>query len=139
MRSALVTAGCAAVLGLGGALVVHTSAGAAPSDGGSPTSDGTQHGAPGEGADAKDGPQASAHAQRMVQIAHTHRDVMHQWQTCVRAAAKSGASRPASACDKPLPPGWLKHPDQHPAGQHPGDRPGQGRDDHPDKDSSERD
>ena len=61
----------------------------------------------------------SAHAQQMVAIAQAHRTGMQKWHSCVSAAAKAGTANPTKACDKPLPPGWVKHPGNH-AGQQPG-------------------
>jgi hypothetical protein len=61
----------------------------------------------------------SAHAQQMVAIAQAHRTGMQKWHSCVSAAAKAGTANPTKACDKPLPPGWVKHPGNR-AGQQPG-------------------
>ena len=61
----------------------------------------------------------SAHAQQMVAIAQAHRTGMQKWHSCVNAAAQAGTANPTKACDKPLPPGWVKHPGNH-AGQQPG-------------------
>jgi hypothetical protein len=61
----------------------------------------------------------SAHAQQMVAIAQAHRTGMQKWHSCVSAAAKAGTAKPTKACDKPLPPGWVKHPGNR-AGQQPG-------------------
>jgi hypothetical protein len=63
----------------------------------------------------------SPHASKMVGIAQAHRNGMKQWQRCTAAARASSSS--TAKCSKPLPPGWVKHPNKHT-----GDRPpGQGQ------------
>jgi hypothetical protein len=64
--------------------------------------------------------EGSAHAKKMVAIATAHREGMTQWRVCVHAAANAGKANPTTGCQKPLPPGWIKHPGQHPAGSRPG-------------------
>jgi hypothetical protein len=63
----------------------------------------------------------SAHASKMVAIARAHHDGMQQWQQCTAAARASNSS--TAKCTKPLPPGWVKHPNKH-AGERP---PGHGK------------
>jgi hypothetical protein len=60
----------------------------------------------------------SAHASQMVAIAQAHREGMKQWQRCTAAARDSKSSTPK--CSKPLPPGWVKHPNKHTGERAPG-------------------
>jgi hypothetical protein len=74
----------------------------------------------GDNEHGKSGTHGSANAKKMVAIATAHREGMTQWHACVRAAATAGKANPTAGCQKPLPPGWVKHPAQHPAGSRPG-------------------
>ena len=54
----------------------------------------------------------------MVAIAQAHRDGMTQWQRCSAAARAADSS--SANCIKPLPPGWVKHPNKHTGERLPG-------------------
>jgi hypothetical protein len=60
----------------------------------------------------------SAHASQMVAIGQAHRDGMQQWQRCTSAARTSNDS--TAKCSRPLPPGWVKHPNKHTGERGPG-------------------
>jgi hypothetical protein len=131
MKWSLVGSAVAVVTVVGGAAAYGAGSGA-PDPGQHAAARGTdQSQDAGKGADAdkgkgKDtdkggqhGQGQSAHAQQMVAIAQAHRTGMQKWHSCVSAAAKAGTANPTKACDKPLPPGWVKHPGNR-AGQQPG-------------------
>lgn len=66
------------------------------------------------------GRSGSAHAREMQAVARAHRSGMKTWSACVRKAAASGKAHPTAGCVKPLPPGWVKHPDRHRGSAGPG-------------------
>lgn len=108
-----------AVLGLGAHSMAATSQGSSSSPASSQQPDEEKPEAP----ESDDPGGRSAHASQMVATARAHRDGMKQWQRCMAASRASTGS--SAQCRKPLPPGWVKHPDKH-AGERP---PGHSRTD----------
>ena len=121
--------GMALVLALGGVGVANLASGAdhsgpgrhhapEPPERGQPS----EHGKPSMPDHA-----GTQHSKQMRDFAQAHREGMRAWQKCHQAGGPS--------CEKPAPPGWLKHPDQHPGGWPP--KKGSDRDD--DKDEAHGD
>ncbi|HEY3529544.1 MAG TPA: hypothetical protein VGK78_10360 [Nocardioides sp.] len=99
----------AAILGLGAHSMASTSGnGSTPARVGSHAQDNDQDKRDSDSPDSGRPDRPSGHASRMVAIALAHRGGMKQWRACVKAGSKG--------CTKPEPPGWVKHPDQHPGG-----------------------
>lgn len=102
-----------AVLGIGAHSMAATTQG--------PSSSATSHKAEKEKREAPEsddpgGP--SVRASKMVALARAHRHGMKQWQRCTAAARASNS--PTAKCSKPLPPGWMKHPNKHTGERPPG-------------------
>jgi hypothetical protein len=121
VKKVLLGLGMALVLALGGVGAATLAAGADHSDPGSKQGQeqapaGADHGKP--PAAGETGPE---HAQEMRGFARAHQQGMKRWQECRRAGH--------ATCTKPAPPGWLKHPDQHPGGWPPKHQKAEGDDD----------
>jgi hypothetical protein len=110
VKNVLLGLGMALVLALGGVGVANLASGADHSGPGrthapeqAEHEKSTDHGKP-----ADPGKSGSQHSQQMRDFAQAHRDGMRAWQKCHQAGRAS--------CEKPAPPGWLKHPEKHPGG-----------------------
>jgi hypothetical protein len=104
VKSVLLGLGVALVLALGGVGAANLAAGADHSGSGRhPAPEPAEHGKP--PAPGQSGPQ---HSKQVRDFAQAHRDGMRTWQRCHQAGRAD--------CQKPAPPGWLKHPEQHPGG-----------------------
>lgn len=104
VKNILLGLGMALVLALGGVGVANLAAGADHSGTGRQHApDHAEHGKPSE-----PGVSGSEHSKRMRDLAQTHHDGMRAWQQCHQAGRAN--------CQKPAPPGWLKHPEKHPGG-----------------------
>ena len=124
VKKVLLGLGMALVLALGGVGVANLAAGADHSGSGREHAPGSEE--RGEPDDA--GQQGDDTSARMRELAQEHHDGMRVWQKCHRAGG--------SHCEKPAPPGWLKHPEKHPGGW----PPAHGKPDKSDRDEkSDRD
>ena len=104
-----------AVLGIGAHSMAATDQGPSTAGSASPREQGKSK----PDAPESDGPDGrSAHAAQMVAIARAYRDGMKQWQRCTAAVRASNSS--TAKCSKPVPPGWVKHPNKHIGARPPG-------------------
>ena len=104
VKKVLLGLAMALVLALGGVGVANLAAGADHSGTGREHAPSTEE----RGKPDDAGQHGTETSTQMRKLAQQHRDGMRAWQQCHRSGGKS--------CQKPAPPGWLKHPEKHPGG-----------------------